>query len=520
MVTTPRDERTTAPVDRSKAPGQMTTTLRQPRTLSSDVRRGAIWNMAETMLLRLSSIGITAIVARIMDPRTFGVFAVASTVFIIVSALGNFGVASCLARADLDLDSLAPTMVSVSLLTSAALAAVMVLYARPIAAALGSADAADPVKVMAIAVMLAGIFATPTAQCVREFKQNKIFLGNAIATIPSTAVLLILATSGDGAMAFAWSRVTGQLIAGLVVLFSAGKRYLPGIARGAISILLIFGIPLAAADFVSYVLQNVDYALIGRFLGPVALGTYVLAFNVASWSTTLLGGVMTGVSMPAFSRVKHDPERLQNAMVSGIRVVALIAVPLCTLVVVLAHPLVLTIYGPRWSGSATVIPVLAIYGMIAIVCLYFSSILVALGKTKVILGTQLLWLCTLAVAMWIGVRNFGIVGAAVAHVVVITLLVLPCYVFAVRRAAHVRMSRLVLAVLPIMAAGLMCAAVAGLAAGCCSSPLLALLAGAVFGGTAYLLLVFPQAVPLFRRELHNDSYPPRLAYPQQPVREH
>jgi hypothetical protein len=28
---------------------------------------------------------------------------------------------------------------------------------------------------MAIAVLLAGIFATLTAQCVREFQQNKIF---------------------------------------------------------------------------------------------------------------------------------------------------------------------------------------------------------------------------------------------------------------------------------------------------------------------------------------------------------
>ena len=82
--------------------------------------------------------------------------------------------------------------------------------------------------------------------------------------------------------------------------FMLGKKYYPGMARGALSVLYTFGIPLAAAEFVSYVLQNVDYALIGRLMGTVALGTYVLAFNVASWSTTLLGGVMTGVSMPAF----------------------------------------------------------------------------------------------------------------------------------------------------------------------------------------------------------------------------
>ena len=56
----------------------------------------------------------------------------------------------------------------------------MVLY---VAAALGSPGAADPVKEIAITVLLAGIFATKTARCVREYKQSKIF-SNAIATIP------------------------------------------------------------------------------------------------------------------------------------------------------------------------------------------------------------------------------------------------------------------------------------------------------------------------------------------------
>ena len=271
----------------------------------------------------------------------------------------------------------------------------------------------------------------------REFRQDKIFLANAIATVPSTAVLLLLAMSGSGAMAFAWSRVAGQLVAGSIVLFYAGKKYYPGMARGALSVLYTFGIPLAAAEFVSYVLQNVDYALIGRLMGTVALGTYVLAFNVASWSTTLLGGVMTGVSMPAFSRVKHDPALLENAMVFGLRTVALIALPMCTLLVVLAHPLVLTIYGSRWSKAATVLPVLAVYGTIPFL-LFFSSVLSALGKTRVILSTQLLF--ALAIAMWIGVRSYGIVGAAVAHVVVVALFVFPCYLAAVRRAVHVRIT--------------------------------------------------------------------------------
>ena len=38
----------------------------------------------------------------------------------------------------------------------------------------------------------------------------------------------------------------------------------------------------------------------------------VLAFNVASWPASLLGAVINNMSMPAFSRVKHDPNLLNQ----------------------------------------------------------------------------------------------------------------------------------------------------------------------------------------------------------------
>src|SRR5271165_4803345 len=331
------------------------------RPLASRVRRGALWNLATTLVLRLANIGLTAVVARILAPRDFGVFAVALTAFAIVSAIGELGVASCLIRADLDIDSLAPTMATVSLATSAVLAGAMAIFAKPIATALGSAYAAGPVRVMAIAVVLTGIFAVPSAQLVRDFKQDKLFLANIVSFVPSTLLLLVLAKSGNGSMAFAWSRVVGQLAVGIVLIVSVGRNYGPGLRRSALSVLWKFGLPLAGANFVNFILLNVDYALVGRVMGAVALGTYVLAFNVASWPSNLLGTMINNVAMPAFSRVRHDADLLRNAITDGLRGIALIVMPMCAVIMALARPLVLTLYGAKWAASANVLSALTIY---------------------------------------------------------------------------------------------------------------------------------------------------------------
>src|SRR6202140_2498404 len=118
------------------------------RSLSASVRRGALWVVASSLLLRSANVLLTAVVARILSPHDFGVFAVALTTYAIVSSIGELGVSSCLIRADLDIDSLAPTVATISVLSSVILAGAMAAFASPIATALGSAAAAGPIRVM------------------------------------------------------------------------------------------------------------------------------------------------------------------------------------------------------------------------------------------------------------------------------------------------------------------------------------------------------------------------------------
>jgi lipopolysaccharide exporter len=462
------------------------------RPLSARVRRGALWNIATTLVLRMANILITAVVAHILAPRDFGVFAVALTAFAIVSAIGELGVASCLIRADLDIDSLAPTMVTVSLATSTILAGAMVAFAGPIAAALGSSYAAGPVKVMALAVILTGVFAVPGAQLIRDFKQDKLFIANVVSFVPSTALLLVLAKTGNGAMAFAWSRVLGQLVVGCVLIASVGRNYLPGMARSALRVLWKFGLPLAGANFTNFILLNVDYALVGRVMGAVALGVYVLAFNVASWPSNLLGTMINNVAMPAFSRVKHDAELLQNAIADGLRAISLVVMPMCAVIMALAQPLILTLYGPKWAASANVLTALSIYSAISLICVLFANILGSMGHTKLLLIIQVLWLAALAPAMVIGVHHDGIAGAAFAHIVVIGPLVLPCYLLAMKRTTGVRFRRLASAVLPALVASSVAAIAAKGTASLINDPPIQLIAGLLVGGLVYAFAALPQ----------------------------
>jgi lipopolysaccharide exporter len=478
--------------------------------LSVLVRRGALWNALSTLLLRLVNVVVTAVVAHILDPRDFGVFAVALTAYTIIFSLSEFGVASCLVRADLDIDAMAPTMFTVSLLTSAVAAGTMAVFAKPIATALGSADGAQAIRVMAFAVLISGFSAVPGAQLTRDFKQDKLFLANIISLIPSTVALLVLAKLGSGALAFAWSRVIASGVMCCVMVASVPKHYMPGISRSALSVLFTFGVPLAGANIVNFVLINVDYAFVGHLMGAVALGAYVLAYTIASSPTLLLSSVINSISMPAFSRVKSDPERLKNAMTSALRMLSLILMPMCFLMMALSRPLVLTLYGAKWEASAEVLSILSIYGGISIICVLFANMLTSLGKARFTLAVQLLWLGALVPAMAFGVHWNGIVGAAVAHIAVIVPLVLPSYLFALRRATEIRLTMLGKAILPSLLAGAAAAIAARSIASQFADPLTQLVTGLTVGCAVYVVAAAPQILAWLNQMQAARQRAPRL----------
>jgi lipopolysaccharide exporter len=471
-------------------------------SLSTTVRKGALWLVASNLSLKLANMLLVAIVAHILSPHDFGVFAVAMTVYVIVSALSELGVSSCLIRADLDIDSLAPTVATIVVSSSLVLAGAMVAFARPVATAFGSAAAAGPIRVMAISVVLLGLFAVPSSQMARDFKQDKIFLANAISFVPSTAVLIILAKNGGGALAFAWSTVVGQFVVGCVLIAMAPRYYRPGLARSALSVVLKFGIPLAIGNFVSFILLNVDYAFVGHFLGAAALGLYMLAYTVASWPFGLVGSVLISVGMPAFSRVKHDPDLLNDAMTVALRGVALTVMPMCAMMIALARPLVLALYGEKWAESATVLSILAVYVAVSMTCLLFANIVTAFGRTKILLVLQLIWLGTLVPAMALGVHKDGIVGAAYAHVAIIVPIVLPSYLLVLKRVTGARLTALGKAVLPALLASSAAALAARSVASQLHSPIAQLTAGLAAGGVVYLILVGRQAAVIF---LHGQA---------------
>jgi PST family polysaccharide transporter len=374
--------------------------------------------------------------------------------------------------------------------SSAGLACLMFLAAPQLANLLGAGDATSVVRVMAVSVLFIGVFAVPNAVLARDFRQRAVFGANLVSLVASNSVLLGLALAGAGPMAFAWSVVAGHVAGGVIITRLAGRWYAPRLEKQAAAALIRFGAPLAAANLLNYAYLNIDYVIVGRLRGATALGTYLLAFNIASWPYAALGASINSVSMPAFSDAPR-PSVLQHRIEVTVQTVAALSFPLAGILTVLAHPLVETVYGSTWTGSAGVLPLLAPYGALFVVLLVLGNALTGNGRSGTLLALQAVWLVTLVPVMVAMVGSMGPRGAATAHLAIGFLVALPVYLFAVQRTLQVDARGVVSAMAAPLALAVSSSLVAWAATMTVDAAPAKVLVGGLSGGALYALAASP-----------------------------
>jgi lipopolysaccharide exporter len=466
--------------------------------LRSKAVRGAAWSGVSTIVLRLSSLVVGIILARLLSPTEFGVYAVALTVQSILMTIADLGLSSDLVRSE-EPERIAPTVATLSLASGAATTALVIATSSPLADLLGSPAAAPAIRVLALTLLLAGVSLVPYSMLLRRFQQRELFIVLGADFIVSTSVTLSLVAMGLGVMGLAIGRVAAQVVSSTLQFFLARVRPRFGIDRALVRRVLEFGVPIAVANLLAWGLLNVDNIVLVRVAGATALGFYVLAFNISNWPMSALSQTVRAVSLPYFSRTENADEGLPTLVAIGWAA----ALPAGGLLAALSAPLISILYGERWLPAAPVLAALGVFGALRVIFDIFNAFLYARGRSRPVLAVQVIWLVTLTVGMVYATSAFGIVGAGWVHVIVALIIVLPAYLVILRRAG-VRPVALLkrswwpsVATVPAVGAAI-------LSQSLFSGPLLRLFLGGALAGAVYAILIWPWARRELRRIRHAE----------------
>jgi O-antigen/teichoic acid export membrane protein len=397
----------------------------EPADLAKAVGRGLRWSVFSSAVARAGTLLSGILLARLLVPADYGLYTVAFVTLVLLANVNDVGLEATLVRWPGDVARVARTATTLIFAVSVVLYGAVFAGAPFLARSLNSPGATGIIRLLAFCVVINGIFAVPSALLTRAFAQHKRAIADVAGFAVSTAVTIGLAVAGAGPWSLAWGRLAGNLVNGLLHFALAPARYRPGWDPAIARRLVAAGLPLAGALLCATAVYNVDYLVIGRVMGPAALGLYVMAFNLSSWPVSMFTEAVGRVSVAGFARLQGDPPALRAAFSRSLTMVMAAAIPVCALMAVLAEPLIGFVYGERWLPAAQALRFLVVLGLVRVAFHLAYDLLVAVGRGRAALGLHLLWLAALLPALVVATRSGGIRGAGVAHMVVAALVVAP-----------------------------------------------------------------------------------------------
>jgi PST family polysaccharide transporter len=178
-----------------------------------------------------------------------------------------------------------------------------------------------------------------------------------------------------------------------------------------------FSLNLTGYNIFNYFARNMDNILIGKFLGAEALGYYSLAYRIMLYPLQAIYRVIGRVIFPLFSQIQSEDARFRQAYLKLVSNIAMITFPVMMMVMVLAKPFVLVLFGPQWLPAVVIVAVLAPIGLIQSAGTTVGVIYQAKGRTDWMfrwgVGVGIL----VMIAFVVGLR-WGILGVAVAYGIV------------------------------------------------------------------------------------------------------
>ena len=380
------------------------------RSLGTRTMHGMLWAYGAYVGGRGVVLVSTAILARLLTPADFGVVALALVFMGFMETLQDLGLTQALIVSSPAEEPAQAQTTFIWTVTIGGILAIAVSALAPlIAEFFGHSTLRAMIPVLALSFFIESLGATHESLARKrlDYRIRTFAEGANVLTRGATSIALALAGFG------AWSLVLGYLIgttartATLWALVSFRPRL--RFSREHLGKLARLGGVLTVVDAGVGLGQNLDYLFIGRVLGAASLGLYTIGFRLPELLIMNIAVVAANVLFPAFSALEEESR--ESGFLLSLRYLSAIVFPLGLGLALLANPLVLALFGPKWHGSIAVTQILAAYAVLSTLNTPAGTIYKVSGRASILLAVIVPYLIVLFLALLI-FADQGIVAVA------------------------------------------------------------------------------------------------------------
>ena len=388
-----------------------------PRSLTARTAHGMSWSFLSTVISMVATLGVTAVLARLLTPAAFGLVAMAGVILRFGAYFAQLGVGTALVqRGDLNKEHIRACL-SVSLVLGLVFGALFYFLGPFIARVVFDSGGLAPViQVLALSFVLDSLSVTAIALLRRRMDFRWLAITDVSAYLLGYAVVSVgMALAGAGV----WSLVAGALTqSGLVAILAYSRvRHPLGLSLDwrTYKQLLSYGGRVSLIGFLEFLGYSIEPVAIGRYLGSTQVGFFSTVQRLSTYPVERVVTSTTRVLFPSLSLVQGEPTRFARGYSASYSAAGLFSVPAALFMSVAAREVVAVLLGPQWAGAVTPLRLIALAVPFTILSHINGVSLDALARLTGKLVANVAYLCIGVALVAFGLR-FGVLGVIAAYV--------------------------------------------------------------------------------------------------------
>jgi len=360
------------------------------------------------------------ILARLLLPEIFGIFAIVSFIITFFGFFSDVGLGAALIQKK---DKLSPKDLSVTFTLQQILVVTvtgLIWLAAPFFAnkyQLGL-QGIWLLRIFSLSLFLTSLKTIPSILLERQLQFKRLIWPEVVEVISFQIIAVTLAYMGLGVWSFILALLVRSLLGTIVLFYLSPWRISFAWDKPIAKRLVSFGIPYNLNGFIATIKDAVMPIFVGAVSGAAAVGYLNWALTFSKLPILFMADIFR-VTFPTYSRIQGNKEVLKKAIEKTIRFTNLFLFPTTFLLAALARPIVTIIFTDKWLPALPAFYIHLIGIIIVGITNTFMDAFWALGKTKI--AVKLLIIYT--VVNW-GVSVplvylFGFNGAMIGSVVVL-----------------------------------------------------------------------------------------------------
>ena len=258
----------------------------------------------------------------------------------------------------------------------------------------------------------------------KQMNFRALAIRNMAAALAGTLIAIPMALHGFGA----WSLVASAILAAVVNVLLLWKmsswRPTWEFSFTSLKSLFNFGGLMLLSSLAETLYTNLQGLIIGKKFATGQLGYYMQAKKLEEVPVTGLSSIVNDVTFPAFASLQDDSARLVEGVRKSVKSLSFINFPMMILLMIIAEPLIIFLYGAKWESSVPYFQILCVSGLVYTLNTLNTNVIKSLGKGKIYFILQITKRTIGIILIFLGMK-FGIYGLlwAVAIVSYINLII-------------------------------------------------------------------------------------------------